>query len=198
MNYEQLMLLKLSEEVGEIADALLIPFVLNSTITGFDQFQTEHLNELLCELNDFFAVVHILNDSHKFEYFYPEIDMGLLSAIDGVNEFRSWVDKAVVSCLAVSKLASKTMQFGMNETQPQLKKNNRERLHDAINNLRFHVAVLNKFFNLNFTVNDELLCAKVEKIYEFAGYSQGLGQLMDYQLCGFVGDGSQTNSVKVF
>ena len=182
MNYEQLMLLKLSEEVGEIATALLEPLEKNPSITGFNQFSVDQLKELHCELNDFYAVVHILNDAHRFEYFYPKVSQALMPETVSEADFNVWINKTALSCLNVSKLVSKTMQFGLFETQPELTKNNCERTHDAIDSLRLSIEILNSRFGLGFEVNDEQLCAKVEKIYKFAGYSERLGMLMDYHI----------------
>lgn len=75
----------------------------------------------------------------------------------------------------VGQIASKCMQFGLLECHPDLRENNKQRLHAELNDLLAVVEMLNQNYDLGFQPDREAIDKKIQKIKEYRNYSVSLG-----------------------
>ena len=78
-------------------------------------------------------------------------------------------------CNEVGQITSKCMQFGLLEKHPELAQNNKERLHEELNDLYAMVQLLNDEFNLEFEPDQLKIQTKIEKVKHYLNYSVSLG-----------------------
>lgn len=77
----------------------------------------------------------------------------------------------------ISQIALKTMQFGMEEQCPGLLLNNKERIHEELNDLYGIIDMLNTSFNFNYEINKEAVKNKKIKVLKYLEYSKNLGMV---------------------
>lgn len=80
-------------------------------------------------------------------------------------------------CAEIAQRASKASRFGLDEVQKGQDKNNRERLHEELNDLMGVVAMLNEQYDFGYNVSLYAVLAKREKIEKYARYSAELGRV---------------------
>lgn len=167
MNALQHCLLKLGEESGEVASALL-PFINAEKGVLLDQ------TEVNLELNDLIAVIRKLNNEYKFSYYGKSEDQLFLKKINEKVCLVSWAKFTINACMQLSKITSKCIQFGLYEQQRGLDQNNIERLRDAVDEVFLGVSGLNDF-GLGFSINETHITRKLAKIEHYLNYSVSLG-----------------------
>ena len=77
----------------------------------------------------------------------------------------------------ISQIALKTMQFGMQEHCPGLALNNKERIHEELNDLLGIVELLNRTMNFGFKVDNTAIDKKIIKVNKYLKYSVDLGKV---------------------
>lgn len=77
----------------------------------------------------------------------------------------------------VSQIALKTMQFGMEEHCPGLTLNNKERVHEELNDLLGIVELLNRTTGFGFKADTTAVDKKITKISKYLKYSIDLGKV---------------------
>lgn len=77
----------------------------------------------------------------------------------------------------ISQIALKTMQFGMEEQCTGLLLNNKERIHEELNDLYGIIDMLNTSFNFNYEVDKEAVKNKKIKVLKYLEYSKNLGMV---------------------
>jgi hypothetical protein len=93
------------------------------------------------------------------------------------NPEQDWSIELLKACLALSKIASKCMQFGLLETQAERTEQNIDRMDDAVLHLFNTISVLNQFHSFNYQVDEERIAKKMLKIKKYHEYSISLGLL---------------------
>lgn len=161
MNRLQYLLLKVVEESGEIADE-----VLTSGLSA----------QVHSEINDLEAVLRLIEK----EFYTKPIFSGRLMAQDAskttlIVQTQDWSNELLKACLALSKIASKCMQFGLLETQAERTERNIDRMGDAVLHLFNMISVLNQFYSFNYQVDEERVAQKILKIKKYHEYSISLG-----------------------
>ena len=175
MNLLQHCLLKLGEESGEIATALLAKENLIVGVSALSNTQ-----EINLEVNDLEAVIRKLNCEFAFEYCIQESNEHKLGACEYANkDMAFWVMFTVNSCLALSKISSKCIQFGLKEKHPDLNKDNHQRLCLAIHDVFFGIKRLNEF-GLGYEVDELYISNKLIKINHYLQYSISLNCVNDF------------------
>jgi hypothetical protein len=74
----------------------------------------------------------------------------------------------------VAKIALKTAQFGFNEKHPDLPFNNKERIHQELDDLAGIVEMLNDL-DFDYAPNKTNISSKKEKVIKYLNYSVSLG-----------------------
>lgn len=161
MNRLQYLLLKVIEESGEIADE-----VLTSGLSS----------QVHSEIDDLEAVLRLIEK----EFYTQSIFSCRLMAQDAskptlLNPQQDWSTELFKACLALSKIASKCMQFGLLETQAERTERNIDRMGDAVLHLFNTISVLNNCHNFKYQVNEDRVAQKILKIKKFHEYSISLG-----------------------
>lgn len=77
----------------------------------------------------------------------------------------------------VSQIALKTIQFGMQEHCPGLSLNNKERIHEELNDLLGIVELLNRTMSFGFKVDNTAIDKKIIKVNKYLKYSVDLGKV---------------------
>lgn len=177
MNHLQLLLLKLIEECGEVAtEVLIIKQQLMSISEGAVSCDYESLNT---EMRDYCAVVYYLSQKYALGYLAHPVLLGhdvIRIEQPPITMSRpALADHVMTLTLRVQKIASKTMQFGMHEFNPQMSICNKQRLVDELialsGALRQYIVQYNTGFE--FTMNNAN--NKMLKLDKYAEYSRTLG-----------------------
>lgn len=161
MNRLQFLLLKVIEESGEIAEE-----VLNSGLSAQAHSEIDDLKAVIRLIGKEFNTESkfqsrtVAQDAYKPTLFNPKLD---------------WAKELQKACLALSKIASKCMQFGLLETQAERTDRNLDRLADAVLNLFATIKVLNHSYNFNYQADEDRIAKKILKIQKYHDYSISLG-----------------------
>jgi len=92
-----------------------------------------------------------------------------------MNREQYLLTKLAEECNEVAQMALKTQQFGMEEKHPDLTLNNKERLHEELNDLNGIVKMLNDEFGFNYSPSNKQMIYKSRKVDKFYHYSVNLG-----------------------
>lgn len=176
MNHLQLLLLKLSEEAGEVlTEALALEKPYPQTVPNYVELQDE--------IFDFLSVVHYLNQKYSLNYIIngdgfdiPQHVVDDLSDVKGLP-VAELVDFWALISLDLTKIASKAMQFGLYEVCSKLDMNNRDRLVSAIYRFEYCMRAYANIRKLSCDVPVDYVSQKIEKIERYAQYSNSLGCL---------------------
>lgn len=77
----------------------------------------------------------------------------------------------------ITQIVSKTSQFGMEEKHPDLLWNNKERVHQELNDLLGIVEMLNEECDLDYTPDEVAIQYKKKKVNKYYEYSKKLGKV---------------------
>lgn len=166
MNLIQYALLKINEESGEIADALITGFDFTSDL----QF-LENKEEIKKEVNDLNAVIEKMRKDFDFYFFnFCPLDCEQFKIKHSDKDLSFWVMYTIKASINVSKIASKCIQFGLKEKQSDLSLNNNDRLGYALRELFFGIECLNDF-GLEYKLDRDHIDCKIKKIDHYLGYS---------------------------
>lgn len=174
MNLLQHCLLKLGEESGEIATALLADESLTNGVSSLSNCQ-----EINLEINDLEAVIRKLNREFEFNFVCFQSLLHANFAHENADKgLFFWLMYTVKACVALSKMTSKVMQFGFREKHPDLIDDNYQRLCSCIRDMFFGIDRLNGF-GLNYSVNEDHINRKLDKIDHYLKYSISLDCVSD-------------------
>jgi hypothetical protein len=174
MNLLQHCLLKLGEESGEIATALLMD---ESLTTGSGSLSNS--KEINLEVNDLEAVIRKLRSEFDFNFdCFQSLHHANFADEHTDKNLSFWVMYTVKSCLALSKMTSKCIQFGLQEKHPDLNADNYVRLCCSLRDVFFGIDRLNTF-GLGYSVDELHIIEKLEKIDHYLKYSISLNCVND-------------------
>lgn len=174
MNLLQHCLLKLGEESGEIATALLMDESLTTGIGSLSNSQ-----EINLEVNDLEAVIRKLRSEFDFNFgCFQSLLHASFAHEHADKDLSFWVTYTVKSCIALSKMTSKCIQFGLQEKHPDLNADNYLRLCCCLRDVFFGIDRLNTF-GLNYSVDEQHITEKLEKIDHYLKYSISLNCVND-------------------
>lgn len=167
MNQLQHLLLKVIEESGEISTAIMED---EGFLTAGNVISNG--SEINLEINDLVAVLEKLKSSFNYEFnkFHTFSHKEFKKNHQNEN-LAFWLLYVLKASNSVSKLASKCIQFGLNEKQEGLKSSNTMRLDCALRDLFFGIDCLNEFFNLGFVIDKNHTEMKMAKIDCYMQYS---------------------------
>lgn len=174
MDLLQHCLLKLAEESGEIATALISKDnILNGCMT------LSNCDEINLEINDLEAVIRVLNQKFEFNFnLFQSFEHQTFTKENADKDLFFWLMFTVRGCLALSKISSKCMQFGLQEKHPDLNIDNYTRLCGCILDLFFGISQLNRF-GLGYNVDEQHINQKLEKIDHYLKYSISLNCVIE-------------------
>jgi len=161
MNRLQYLLLKVVEESGEIADE-----VLTSGLSA----------QVHLEIDDLEAVLRLMDREFYTHAFFSGRTMA--QEINKTALCKPKQDLLIQlhkSCLALSKIASKCMQFGLMETQAERTECNIDRMGEAVLDLFNTINVLNQVYDFNYKTDEDRIANKIIKIQKYHDYSVSLG-----------------------
>ena len=169
MDLWQHCLLKLDEESGEIATALLSEDTLSSGCMALSNCE-----EINLEVNDLEAVIRALNQKFGFNiHCFQSFEHLDLAKEHADKDLFFWLMYTVKACLALSKMSSKCIQFGLQEKHPDLNEDNYMRLCGCIRDLFFGISQLNGF-GLGYIIDEQHVNRKLDKIDHYLKYSISL------------------------
>lgn len=169
MNKLQYLLLKLNEESLEIATALI---ELGSGAFSEGNNQIDKFKEVNLEINDLNAVIEKLTIDFDFDIpIFHSFSHTQFQDEHQAEGICFWLNYTVQKALAVGKIASKCIQFGLNEKNPALKDSNSNRLLLALRDLYFGVDCLNEYGKLGYEKDSGHIAQKLEKIEKYLQYS---------------------------
>lgn len=169
MNKLQYLLLKLNEESLEIATALI---ELEDGAFSEGNNQIKKFKEVNLEINDLNAVIEKLKIDFDFDIsIFQSFTHERIQYEHQAEGICFWLNYTIHKALAVSKIASKCIQFGLNETNPVLTVNNSTRLQIALRDLYFGVDCLNEYGKLGYEKDCDHIAQKLEKIEKYLQYS---------------------------
>lgn len=159
MNLLQHCLLKLGEESGEIASALLSNHSISSGSSTLSD--TESINN---EINDLEAVITRLNSEFGFNFSLKSNTKHIALEQEYAKEgLLFWGLNTAKSCVELDKIASKCIQFGFQANEAQGRPDNLSMLSEAIGDVFFRINQLNRF-GLHYVRDAEHIKRKLEKI----------------------------------
>lgn len=94
-----------------------------------------------------------------------------------MNRQQYLLAKLSEECNEVAQIALKTQQFGMLEKHPDLVLNNKERIHEELNDLLAIVEMLNEDLEFGFNPDNIQILQKKRKVNHYYKYSQELGEV---------------------
>lgn len=170
MNLIQHCLLKLGEESGEIATALLSHEVLS---TG--TFNLSDCNDIYLEINGLEAVIRTFERDFDFK-FHRFISLGHENfAVENADkELPFWVMYTAKACIALSKMTSKCIQFGLQEKPSGSNLDNYMLLSDVMRDVFFGIERMNTF-GLGYTADEMQIKSSMDKIEHYLNNSILLG-----------------------
>lgn len=147
-----------------IISGIIICFVIFLVMTGHLKIDFE------------FGVKKTINSKkHKVEYVDDEQPCRMTH--------EQWLlNKLAEEASEVAQIALKTAQFGMTERHPNMVRNNKERVHQELNDLLAVVDELNSWYGFEFSPDHKAKIAKIQKMNEFLGYSIQLGKVEDPEI----------------
>lgn len=170
MNYLQLLLLKLGEEAGEIITEVLdVEAALKSGEVDAPQLYLKFCSEI----TDFYAIVAMLNDNFAIGYngCNPSLDVIDMVAATSLEDFPALLTRYAMD---LQKIAAKTMQFGLYETNPKMEITNCGRLLVSLSDF---IHVCNVYINkrqIDYRQKVSEMQAKIDKVNKYADYSISL------------------------
>lgn len=170
MNLIQHYLLKLGEESGEIATALLSNEAL---ISG--TFNSSDCNDIYLEINGLEAVIRTFEKDFDFK-FLKFISLGHenFATINADKDLSFWVMYTVKACIALSKMTSKCMQFGLQEKPAESNLDNYTFLCNAMRDVFFGIDRMNTF-GLGYTADEMQIKSSMDRIEHYLNDSILLG-----------------------
>lgn len=173
MNKLQHLLLKLSEESGEIANALL-------NDDGFhpNGKALSNNHEINLEINDLNAIIQLLQTRFSYDLSLCHSEKQLKFKKDHKDEsLFFWLKFATNAANTLSMVSSKCIQFGFGLSDPtiaNMKDLGIVLLTSALQDLYFAVDCLNQFCGLGYTSSPEHIATKIEKVDFFLDFSINL------------------------
>lgn len=170
MNLIQHCLLKLGEESGEIATALLDH---ESLSTG--TFNMSDCNDIYLEINGLEAVIRTMEKDFDFK-FHRFVSLGHenFAAENADKKLPFWVKYTVKACLALNKITSKCIQFGLQEKPSGSNLDNYMLLCDVMRDVFFGIDRMNTF-GLGYTTDEMQIKSSMDKIEHYLNNSILLG-----------------------
>lgn len=170
MNLIQHCLLKLGEESGEIATALLSIESLNTGTAVLSNCQDIHL-----EINGLEAVIRKLDRDFDFR-FHKFVSLGHenFAAQNIDKDLAFWVMYTAKACLALSKMTSKCIQFGLQEKPNKSNLDNYMLLCNTMRDVFFGIDCLNSF-GLGYVPDEQQIKSNLDKIEHYLDDSIDLG-----------------------
>lgn len=160
MNFLQLNLLKISEQSCKITSALLVDIghgIEHQKLTNGAQIALE-VNHLCAVINLFRSDFNsdfpcFISDSHQ-EYQEENKNAGLFF----------WLRYSINAANNVSKLACKSMQFGLNSQHPTSGVSNHTLINYALRDLFMGINSLNIFHSLTYVYDSDYVKQKIKEL----------------------------------
>lgn len=170
MNLIQHYLLKLGEESGEIATALLDHEGLSTGI-----FNMSDCKDINLEINGLEAVIRTMEKDFDFK-FHRFISLGHenFAAENADKKLPFWVMYTVKACLALNKITSKCIQFGLQEKPSTSNVDNYMLLSNAMRDVFFGIDRMNTF-GLGYSIDEMEIKSSMDKIEHYLSDSILLG-----------------------
>lgn len=170
MNLIQHYLLKLGEESGEIATALLSHGALS---TG--TFNLSDCNDIHLEINGLEAVIRSFEKDFDFK-FHRFVSLGHenLATENADQALPFWIMYTVKACILLNKMTSKCIQFGLQEKPSGSNLDNYMLLCDVMRDVFFGIDRMNTF-GLGYTADEMQIKSSMDRIEHYLDNSILLG-----------------------
>ena len=172
LDREQYYLTKVAEEASEIAQA-----VLTEGISRDFRLSDAHFTHFKKELNDFLAMIDVLNEDFGFEYQYDHYFSDRPTSPRTFTAQNTVQEHIAFICSGIVQITLKTQQYGFNEKHPSLSLTNKERMHQELNALMEEIVQLNEYQGLNYKPDSSEKTLKRTRVEQSALYSEDLGKL---------------------